>query len=873
MKKQYVYLFNEGNASMRNTLGGKGANLAEMVNLGLPVPLGFVVSTDACNEYYRNDRVINSEIVDEIFSNMDKLENLVDKKFNSKDKPLLVSVRSGARASMPGMMDTVLNLGLNDEIAKAMSLHNERLAYDSYRRLIQMFADVIFDVDKKHFDLEIENFKVKYDYESDHDFSGDVLVELVERYKEVFLRETKREFPQNPKEQLILAIEAVFRSWNNDRAKYYRRMHNLSDDWGTAVTIQEMVFGNMGEGCATGVAFSRNPATGERELYGEFLYDAQGEDVVAGTHTPLQISELKESMPKQYAEFLEIAKNLETHYHDMQDMEFTIENHKLFILQTRSGKRTAQAAVKIANDLVKEGVISKQEAINSLDLEIIDGLLHPQFDEDNLKTVTAIGSGLPASPGAASGAIVLTAARAVHYYDQGLPVILVRMETSPEDIEGMHVSEGILTARGGMTSHAAVVARGMGKSCIVGSSDVNIYDDYVMINDKKYQEGDLISIDGGTGFIYEGKLETESVQITEDFNNILRWSDDLAKLQVYTNADAADEIKLALDFGAVGVGLVRTEHMFFEADRIRAVREMILSTNKLQREIALRKILPMQREDFEEIFKVVKENPMTIRYLDPPLHEFMPTSTQDIEDLALVMNMSTHEIRDTIRTLHEFNPMMGHRGCRLAISYPEIALMQTRAIIEAAIKVSRELGVAIKPELMIPLVGDVKEFNYLAIAIRELADRLIKNADVNVPYTIGTMIELPRACVLADEIAKEVDFISFGTNDLTQMTYGFSRDDAGSFLKNYYNLNIYEKDPFATLDVHGVGPLIEMAVTKARSVKPDIKIGVCGEHGGDPKSIAFFKQVGLDYVSCSPYRVPIARIALAKDLEVNQKTA
>ena len=578
-------------------------------------------------------------------------------------------------------------------------------------------------------------------------------------------------------------------------------------------------------------------------------------------------------MPKQYAEFLEIAKNLETHYHDMQDMEFTIENHKLFILQTRSGKRTAQAAVKIANDLVKEGVISKQEAINSLDLEIIDGLLHPQFDEDNLKTVTAIGSGLPASPGAASGAIVLTAARAVHYYDQGLPVILVRMETSPEDIEGMHVSEGILTARGGMTSHAAVVARGMGKSCIVGSSDVNIYDDYVMINDKKYQEGDLISIDGGTGFIYEGKLETESVQITEDFNNILRWSDDLAKLQVYTNADAADEIKLALDFGAVGVGLVRTEHMFFEADRIRAVREMILSTNKLQREIALRKILPMQREDFEEIFKVVKENPMTIRYLDPPLHEFMPTSTQDIEDLALVMNMSTHEIRDTIRTLHEFNPMMGHRGCRLAISYPEIALMQTRAIIEAAIKVSRELGVAIKPELMIPLVGDVKEFNYLAIAIRELADRLIKNADVNVPYTIGTMIELPRACVLADEIAKEVDFISFGTNDLTQMTYGFSRDDAGSFLKNYYNLNIYEKDPFATLDVHGVGPLIEMAVTKARSVKPDIKIGVCGEHGGDPKSIAFFKQVGLDYVSCSPYRVPIARIALAKDLEVNQKTA
>ena len=864
MSKQFVYLFTEGDASWRNVLGGKGSNLAEMTRLGLPVPQGFIVSTDACNHYYASEGEIVESIREEIFNNILKLEAIVNKKFNNKDNPLLVSVRSGARASMPGMMDTVLNLGINDDIVESMAKINPRLAYDSYRRLIQMFADVIYNVDKKYFDAELDYLKDIHNYESDHDFSIEVLQDTVKRFKEVFYRVVGIHFPQDPHTQLMLAIEAVFKSWNNDRAKYYRRMHNLSDDWGTAVTIQEMVFGNMGEGCATGVAFSRNPATGENELYGEFLFDAQGEDVVAGTHTPLPFSELEKVMPKQYNEFKDIAKRLEMHYHDMQDMEFTIENYKLYILQTRSGKRTAQAAVKIANDLVHENIISKQEAIDSLDLEIIDGLLHPQFDEKQLESIEPIGSGLPASPGAASGIIVLDAKGAVEYFDKGVNVILVRNETSPEDIEGMHVSNGILTAKGGMTSHAAVVARGMGKACIVGSSDVIVYDDHITINKERYDVGEEISIDGGTGLIYANKLETQSVSIGEDFENILRWADELTQLEVYTNADSADEIALALDFGARGVGLVRTEHMFFEADRIRAVREMILSTNKFQREIALKKILPMQKEDFIKIFRVVKEAPMTIRYLDPPLHEFMPTTTQDIEELADVMNMAVHEIRDTIRSLHEFNPMMGHRGCRLAISYPEIAIMQTRAIIEAAIDVSKELNVNIKPELMIPLVGDVKEFTYLARQIKELADHLIKEANVDVPYTIGTMIELPRACVLADEIAKEVDFISFGTNDLTQMTYGFSRDDAGGFLKNYYNLDIYKDDPFRTLDTEGVGSLIQMAVKKARNAKAHIKIGVCGEHGGDPRSIAFFKTVGLDYVSCSPYRVPVARIALAR---------
>lgn len=866
MNKKLVYLFNEGDANMREVLGGKGANLAEMTKLGLPVPQGFIVSTTACNEYYEHDEKLSEDIIVQIKDNMRDLENITKKNFNSTNNPLLVSVRSGARASMPGMMDTILNLGLNDEVAKEIAKDNSRLAYDSYRRLIQMFADVVKGIEKKHFDVDIETLKKKYSVESDHDFSVEQLIELVEKHKDTYLREVGKDFPQDPEVQLLEAIESVFRSWNNSRAVYYRRMNHIPDSWGTAVTIQEMVFGNRGDNCATGVAFSRNPATGENELYGEFLYNAQGEDVVAGTHTPLPMIELKDTMPEQYQEFIDHSKMLEKHYHDMQDMEFTIDNGKLFILQTRSGKRTAQAAVKIANDLVREGIITEQEAINSIDVRIIDGLLHPQFDPEAVKEVEPIATGLPASPGAASGVIAFSASKAVEYFDKGKPVILVRMETSPEDIEGMHISEGILTARGGMTSHAAVVARGMGKSCIVGSGDLNIKEDAMIINKKTYHEGDQISIDGGTGFVYEGRIPTQSVTISEDFDNLLTWSDDIATLDVYTNADSAEEIQTAIDFGAKGVGLVRTEHMFFEADRIRAVREMILSTTPLQREVALKKILPTQRSDFEKIFRTLKDKSVTIRYLDPPLHEFMPTTTQDIEELAEIMNMSVPEIRDVIRSLHEFNPMMGHRGCRLAITYPEIALMQTRALIEAAINVTKELGdVTLQPEIMIPLVGDVSEFNFLASRIKKLADELIEESGVDINYKVGTMIELPRACILAGEIAKEADFLSFGTNDLTQMTYGFSRDDAATFLKSYYEIGIYDNDPFATLDKNGVGSLIKYAIQEARNVKPDIKIGVCGEHGGDPDSIDFFKQLGMNYVSCSPYRVPIARLSLARD--------
>ncbi|NLC33764.1 MAG: pyruvate, phosphate dikinase [Erysipelothrix sp.] len=864
MEKKLVYMFSEGDATMRNVLGGKGSNLAEMTKLGLPVPQGFVVSTDACNDYYADSETMSANLMDQVKANMLQLEGITKKSFENEENALLVSVRSGARASMPGMMDTILNLGLNDKVAAVMAIDNARLAYDSYRRLIQMYGDVVKNVDRDHFEKDIDTLKVKFNKDTEHDFTPDELLELVNLHKDTYLRLVKEPFPQDPFVQLTSAIESVFKSWNNTRAKYYRRMNNIPDEWGTAVTVQEMVFGNRNDNCATGVAFSRNPATGEDELYGEFLYNAQGEDVVAGTHTPLPISELAKSMPAQYKQFLDVSKQLEKHYHDMQDMEFTIDDHKLYILQTRAGKRTAQAAVKIANDLVKEGVIDKQEALDSLDVRIIDGLLHPQFDTDVVAKLEPIATGLPASPGAATGLIAFTAQKAVEYFDQGKPVILVRLETSPEDIEGMHISEGILTARGGMTSHAAVVARGMGKSCIVGSSDLIIRDNVMIVNNVEYHEGDQISIDGGTGFVYAGRIETQSATISEDFNNLLEWADEKAELKVYTNADSSEEIQVALEFGAQGVGLVRTEHMFFEADRIRAVREMILSTTPLQREIALRKILPTQREDFEKIFRTMKDKSVTVRYLDPPLHEFMPTTTQDIEELAEIMNMSSAEIRDVIRSLHEFNPMMGHRGCRLAISYPEIALMQTRALIEAAINVSNELdGITIKPEIMIPLVGDVKEFTYLASRIRKLADELIAEANISLEYMVGTMIELPRACLLATDIAKEVDFISFGTNDLTQMTYGFSRDDAAIFLKNYYDIGIYENDPFQTLDTVGVGSLIKMAVEKARAVKPNIKIGVCGEHGGDPQSINFFKQLHMDYVSCSPYRVPIARIALA----------
>lgn len=866
MSKQYVYLFSEGDATMRNTLGGKGANLSEMTRLGLPVPQGLTVSTDACVLYYEEGEVISDEIVAEITSKLNELEKVTGKTFGGHNNPLLVSVRSGARVSMPGMMDTILNLGLNDEVLNGLYEEMGITAYDSYRRLIQMFGEVAMGVDKGHFDNDMASVLAKYNIESDHDLPIEALKEVIDKYKDTYLREVGSSFPQDPKKQLLLAVESVFKSWNTSRAKYYRSMHGFSDKWGTAVNIQEMVFGNTGVTSATGVAFSRNPATGADELYGEFLYNAQGEDVVAGTHTPLPLEQLKETMPELHEEFRLMSKHLEQHYHDMQDMEFTIEKGKLYILQTRSGKRTAQAAVKIAVDMVNEGTMTIKQAVNSIDVDVLDGLLHPQFDTDMLKRTEPIASGLPASPGAATGLVAYTAAKAVEFYEKGKPSILVRLETSPEDIEGMHISNGILTAKGGMTSHAAVVARGMGKACVVGSSDLSFNKDGIaVISGTLYEEGSEISIDGGTGQVYAGRLKTEEVTIGEDFNQILEWADELTELSVYTNADAPKDVLKALEFGAEGIGLVRTEHMFFEADRIRAVREMILSQTQGQREVALEKILPMQRQDFIEIFRVMGELPVTVRYLDPPLHEFMPTTTQDIEELALVMSMTTTDLREVIRSLHEYNPMMGHRGIRLAISYPEIAMMQTRAVIEAAIDVTKELNVVVQPEIMLPLIGDVVEFNYIAKRVRELADTLIEASGVDVNYRVGTMVELPRACLLADEIAAEADFLSFGTNDLTQMTYGFSRDDAGGFLNDYYEKGIYKNDPFSSLDTHGVSQLIEIAVEKARSVKPDIKIGICGEHGGDPKSIAFFKKSGFDYVSCSPYRVPIARIALAQD--------
>ncbi|MDE8256583.1 pyruvate, phosphate dikinase [Erysipelothrix rhusiopathiae] len=861
---QYVYMFSEGSAAMRPTLGGKGANLCEMTNLGLPVPQGFVISTDACLHYYEKDHAIAQNILDEIFANLSKLESLTGKTFGGTDKPLLVSVRSGARVSMPGMMDTVLNLGLNDEVVEALAKDNEKMAYDSYRRLIQMYADVVMGIEKVKMDREVALVVHKYGVDSDHDLSVIALKELIQRLKETYRIEVGEPFPDSPQVQLVHAVEAVFRSWNNPRAKYYRKMHDVPDDWGTAVNIQEMVFGNRGEGCATGVAFSRNPATGEHELYGEFLYDAQGEDVVAGTHTPLPISTLKETMPEAYNEFERLAEKLEKRYHDMQDMEFTIEKGKLYMLQTRSGKRTAQAAVKIAYDMVHEGTITKQEAINNLDVSILDGLLHPQFDTENLKSIEPIAKGLPASPGASSGMIVFDTLTAVKYTQKGKPVILVRLETSPEDIEGMHLAEGILTSRGGMTSHAAVVARGMGKSCIVGCSDVIVHEDNTCeIDGKVYNLGDEISIDGGTGCVYQGRLKTQEATMSKEFETLLDWADELSSIDVYTNADTPADAQTAIEFGAKGIGLIRTEHMFFERDRIRAMREMILSRTPKQREAALTKILPIQRKDFEAIFMVMENRSVTVRYLDPPLHEFMPTTTQEIEELAASMNMGVAEIKTVMRSLHEYNPMMGHRGCRLAITYPEIALMQTQALIEAAINVNQK-GHRVNPEIMIPLVGDVNEFNFLAGRIRNLADALIDKAGVEVHYRIGTMIELPRACLLADKIAEEAEFFSFGTNDLTQMTYGFSRDDAGTFLKDYYEKGIYQNDPFASLDQEGVGQLIQLAISKARGIKPDLKIGICGEHGGDPRSVKFFRDAGFNYVSCSPYRVPIARISAAQ---------
>ncbi len=864
---KYVYMFDEGNASMKNLLGGKGANLAEMTNLGLPVPYGFTIATSACNAYYANNEVIQPVIIEEIFKSVEQLELVSKRAFNDHEHPLLVSVRSGSRASMPGMMDTILNLGINDEVVEILAKKsgNERFAYDSYRRFIQMFADVVKGIDKAEFDFIMEQVKNEKRCHNDTDLKTCDLKEIVQRFKSLYYTRLKEEFPQDFKVQLIESIKAVFRSWNNPRAIYYRKMNDLSHSWGTAVNIQMMVFGNMGETSGTGVAFTRNPSTGEARLYGEFLRNAQGEDVVAGIRTPKPISELAQEFPDLYNEFDKISQLLEKHYQDMQDMEFTIEDNKLYMLQTRSGKRTAQAALKIACDLVDEGIIDRKQALMKVEPKQLDALLHPQFNQVELESAKVVARGLPASPGAACGMIVFDAQKAINYNQKGHDVILVRLETSPEDIEGMHVASGILTIRGGMTSHAAVVARGMGKCCVCGCSELIIENDTLIIGDKKLVEGDYLSLDGSSGSVYAELIKLEPATISEYFKRFMQWAKEYKVLKVRTNADTPEDCRIALSFNAEGIGLVRSEHMFFKEERIKAIREMIVSKTSNQRKAALAKILPMQRSDFEEIYLVMQHHPVTIRYLDPPLHEFLPTSSYDIAALANEMNIEVNELKNIITSLHEFNPMMGHRGVRLAISFPEIAQMQTRAIIEAAISVNKKHPeYHIEPEIMIPLVGDINEFKFIKKVVCELADEIITNSGIAMKYYVGTMIEVPRAALLADELAKEADFFSFGTNDLTQMTFGFSRDDAASFLENYYRLQIYDNDPFAHLDVKGVGKLLKMAKQLGRSVKPDIKLGICGEHGGDPKSIAFCHQIGLDYVSCSPYRLPIAYLAAAQ---------
>jgi len=866
---KYVYLFSEGNASMRNLLGGKGANLAEMTNLGLPVPRGFTVTTEACTRYYEDGQVIAKEIEDQIYEHLAKMESIVGKQFGNPDNPLLVSVRSGARASMPGMMDTILNLGLNDTVVEGLArlTSNPRFAYDSYRRFIMMFSDVVMGIERSKFEDLLDKMKEKKGVKHDTELDADDLKALVNQYKDLYLEEKGEPFPQDPRVQLMEAVKAVFRSWNNPRAIVYRRLNDIPSDWGTAVNVQEMVFGNMGDDSGTGVAFTRNPATGEKKLYGEYLMNAQGEDVVAGIRTPESIDKLKEVNPELYRQFSEIAEKLEKHYKDMQDMEFTIERGKLFMLQTRNGKRTAQAALKIAVDLVNEGLVTKEEAILKVDPKQLDALLHPTFEAKALKAAKPIGKGLPASPGAATGKIYFTAEDAVAAHQAGEKnIILVRNETSPEDIEGMHVSNGILTARGGMTSHAAVVARGMGTCCVAGCGEITIKEsEKIMIdkNGKVYREGDWISLDGSTGNVYDGQLPTVEPEVTGYFGTFMEWADSIRKLKVRTNADTPKDAAQAIRFGAEGIGLCRTEHMFFEGDRIKAMREMIVARTEEQRRKALDKLLPMQRGDFEAIFRVMKGYPVTIRYLDPPLHEFLPQDDEDIQALADEMGLSFDELKNIVNGLHEFNPMMGHRGCRLAVSYPEIAEMQTRAVIEAAINVTKE-GIKVEPEIMIPLVGDVKELQFIKEIVVKVADEIIKKSGVDIKYKVGTMVEVPRAALTADQIAKEAEFFSFGTNDLTQMTFAFSRDDAGKFLEDYYNKKIYEFDPFARLDQTGVGKLIEMAVQLGRKTRPDIKLGICGEHGGDPSSVEFCHKVGLDYVSCSPFRVPIARLAAAQ---------
>lgn len=868
MNHKYVYLFSEGDGSMRELLGGKGANLAEMTKLGMPVPQGFTVSTEACTQYYADERQINAEIEAQIFDGMKAMEKITEKKFGDAKNPLLVSVRSGARASMPGMMDTILNLGLNDEVVEGLAAFtgNPRFAYDSYRRFVQMYSDVVMEMSKTEFEKLIDAAKEAKGVALDTGLDADDLKELVRKFKALYKEKMGSDFPSEPAEQLMGAVKAVFRSWDNPRANTYRRMNEIPYDWGTAVSVQSMVFGNSGENSGTGVAFTRNPATGEKALFGEYLINAQGEDVVAGIRTPSPISHLADQMPAVYAEFAAVANKLEDHFKDMQDMEFTIENGKLYMLQTRNGKRTAAAALKVAVDLVDEGAIDEKTAVMRVEPKQLDSLLHPQFDAAALKAAAVIGKGLAASPGAAAGQVVFNAEDAKEWHDAGKKVVLVRLETSPEDIEGMAVAQGILTVRGGMTSHAAVVARGMGTCCVSGCGEINVdYDKKEFtIGGKSYKEGDFISLDGSTGNIYGEAVATTAASISGDFDRLMKWADDLRELEVYTNADTPADAKHASDFGAQGIGLCRTEHMFFEASRIKAMREMIVADNTADREKALAKILPYQQSDFEGLFEVMGERPVTIRFLDPPLHEFLPTKEGDIAELASDLGITVARLHQVIASLHEFNPMMGHRGCRLAVSYPEIAAMQTTAVINAALAVQKKTGAHIVPNIMIPLVGEVKELKFVKDIVVATADKIIADAGSDLKYEVGTMIEIPRAALTADEIATEAEFFSFGTNDLTQMTFGFSRDDAGKFLDYYYSNKIYESDPFAHLDQKGVGKLVQMAADLGRKTRPDIHLGICGEHGGDPTSIEFCHKVGLNYVSCSPFRVPIARLAAAQ---------
>ena len=869
MSHKYVYLFSEGNATMRELLGGKGANLAEMTGIGLPVPQGFTISTEACTQYYEDGRRINDEIMAQIMEYIEKMEGITGKKFGDKENPLLVSVRSGARASMPGMMDTILNLGLNEDVVNVLATksNNPRWAWDCYRRFIQMYSDVVMEVGKKYFEALIDEMKEAKGVTLDVDLTAEDLKELAGQFKAEYKAKIGAEFPADPKEQLMGAVKAVFRSWDNPRANVYRRDNDIPYSWGTAVNVQSMAFGNMGDDCGTGVAFTRNPATGEKKLFGEFLTNAQGEDVVAGVRTPMPISEMAEKFPEAFKQFVEVCQILENHYHDMQDMEFTVEHGKLYMLQTRNGKRTAPAALKIACDLVDEGMIDEKKAVSMIDPRNLDTLLHPQFDTKALKAATPIGKALPASPGAACGKIVFTAEDAKEWAARGEKVVLVRLETSPEDIEGMMAAQGILTVRGGMTSHAAVVARGMGTCCVSGCTDIKMDEEnkQFTLAGKTYHEGDFLSLDGSTGNIYDGIIETKDAEIAGEFGRIMAWADQYRTLKVRTNADSPRDAQRARELGAEGIGLCRTEHMFFEEGRIGPFREMICSDTVEEREAALAKILPMQQADFEGLYEVMEGNPVCIRFLDPPLHEFVPTTEEDIAALAATQGKTVQQIKDIIASLHEFNPMMGHRGCRLSVTYPEIAAMQTKAVIRAAIAVAkRHPDWNNVPEIMIPLTGDVKELKYVKDVVVKTADAEIAAAGIELKYEVGTMMEIPRACLLADEIATEAEFFCFGTNDLTQMTFGFSRDDAGKFLEAYYDTKIYENDPFAKLDQTGVGKLMDMAVTLGKKTRPELHCGICGEHGGDPVSVEFCHKIGLDYVSCSPFRVPIARLAAAQ---------